>query len=61
MRFILFFIALFVTVGYLLGAPVNNPFPNFCAVIILWFIYYLITLLQDQCMRVYLRNNGYRF
>lgn len=74
MRFTLFFIALFVTVCCLLGAPVNNPFPNFGAVIVLWLAYYLITLpgrrrrqywrdrrhLQDQCMRVYLRNNGYR-
>lgn len=74
MRFVLFFIALFVTVGCLLGAPVNHPFPNFGGVIILWFMYYLVTLpgrrrrqywrnrrrLQNQCMRVYLRKNGYR-
>ena len=71
MRFLLFFIALFVTIGCLEGAPVNNPFPNFGAVIILWFVYYLVTLpgrrrrdywrqrrnLQDEYMRTYLRNN----
>jgi hypothetical protein len=74
MRFTLFFIALFVTVGCLLGAPVNNPFPNFGAVIILWFIFYLITQrrrrrrqywqdrrqLQNEYMRCYLRNNRFR-
>jgi hypothetical protein len=74
MRFTLFFIALFVPVGCLLGAPVNNPFPNFGAVIILWFIFYLITQprrrrrqywqarrqLRDEYMRCYLRNNRFR-
>jgi hypothetical protein len=75
MRFTLFFIALFVTVGCLLGAPVHNPFPNFGAVIIVWFLFYLLTLpgrrrrsywrerrhLQEQCMRTYLRNNGFHY
>jgi len=75
MRFVLFIIALFVTVGCLFGASVNNPFPNIGAVIILWFIYYLVTLpghrrrqywrdrrrLQDQYMRTYLRNNRFRY
>jgi membrane protein YdbS with pleckstrin-like domain len=70
MRFVLFFIFLFVTEGCLLGAPVKNPFPNFGAVIILWVIYYLITLpgrrrrqywrrqLEEQCMRTWLRNQN---
>ncbi|MFI5160469.1 MAG: hypothetical protein ACHQHN_04290 [Sphingobacteriales bacterium] len=39
MRFVLFFISLFVTVGCLLGAPVNNPWPNFGAIMVLWFIF----------------------
>jgi len=72
MRYVLFFIALFVTVFCLLGAPVTSPFPNFGAVIILWVIYYLITLpgrrrrqywrdrrrLQDEYMRTCLRQHN---
>jgi len=75
MRFPLFFIALFVTVGCLLGAPVKNPFPNFGAVIVIWIIYYLLTAprrrriqywrerrrLEDLYMRAYLRNNRFRY
>ena len=55
MRFILFFIALFVTVGCLLGAPVTNPFPNYGAVIVVWGMYYLLTL-PGRRRRQYWRN-----
>jgi len=73
MRFVLFFVALFVTVGCLLGAPIKDPFSNFGAVIVTWITYYLLAAprrrrirywrerrrLEDQCMRTYLRNNRF--
>ncbi|TSJ40962.1 hypothetical protein FO440_14595 [Mucilaginibacter corticis] len=73
MRFALFFLALFVTVSCLEGAPALHPFPNYGAVILIWIIYNLLMLprrrrirywrnrrnLQDRYMRAYLRNNRF--
>jgi hypothetical protein len=74
MRFITFFIALFVTQGCLLGGlHAKHPLENFGAIIILWFVWYQLTQpgrrrrqywrnrrnLEDQCMRTYLRQNGH--
>lgn len=74
MRFVLFFIALFVTMGCLMGGlHAKHPLDNFAAIIILWVVYYTLTEpsrrcrqywgnrrnLEDQYMRAYLRKNGY--
>ena len=74
MRFVLFFIALFVSNFTLAsGLGTKNPFPTLGACIAIWFVYYLITLpgrrrrqywrerrqLEDQYMRAYLRNNKF--
>ncbi|TSJ39697.1 hypothetical protein FO440_18335 [Mucilaginibacter corticis] len=40
---LLFVFGFFVTYGAVLTATVNNPWPNFSGVIILWFMIYLIT------------------
>ena len=73
MRFVLFFIALFVTISCLEGGlQAKHPLHHFGAILILWIFYYLITEphrrrcqywrnrrnLEDRYMRAYLRNNG---
>jgi hypothetical protein len=74
MRFVLFFIALFVTIGCLEGGfQSKHPLDNFGAIIILWAACYAITeprrrkvqywrnrrRLEINYMRAYLRNNNY--
>ena len=76
MRFVLFFIALFVTIGCLEGGlQSKHLLYNFVAVIVLWTVWYQLTQpgrrrrqywrnrrrLEDQFMQTYLRNNGYRY
>ena len=76
MRFITFFIALFVTQGCLIsGLDAKHPLDHFIAIIILWTAWYQFTQpgrnrrqywrdrrdLQDEYMRTYIRRNSHRY